>query len=222
MSSRISPRLIDLLAALATGTVGAFALVRADISDTLPGVAIAISLVPPLAVTGLLLTVRRYHDAGESALLFATNVAAIVATGTIVFLGYGVRAGAEEAALHVGRFHGRTLAAVICVLLLVAVPLTAGTVSVARDRLLAADARPVAERWAATGQWQIASVEARNGIVVIGVLGLPPQPAPAALRAALDDHGMGYADLELHLVGGRTHWCPADTDTCSTRQAKRS
>lgn len=92
VSSRISPRLIDLLAALATGTVGAFALVRADISDTLPGVAIAISLVPPLAVTGLLLTVHRYHDAGQSALLFATNVAAIVATGTVVFLIYGVRA----------------------------------------------------------------------------------------------------------------------------------
>ncbi|MFI6416971.1 DUF389 domain-containing protein [Streptomyces sp. NPDC050842] len=47
VSSRISPRLIDLLAALATGTVGAFTLVRTDISDTLPGVAIAISLVPP-------------------------------------------------------------------------------------------------------------------------------------------------------------------------------
>ncbi|MFG3039462.1 TIGR00341 family protein [Streptomyces sp. NPDC048330] len=221
VSSRISPRLIDLLAALATGTVGAFALVRTDISDTLPGVAIAISLVPPLAVTGLLLTVRRYHDAGESALLFATNVAAIVTTGTVVFLAYGVRAGAQEAALRVGRFRGPTLGAVVAVLLLIAVPLTTGTLSVARDRALAAEARPVAERWAADRSWQIASVEARNGIVVIGVLGLPPQPAPTALRIALDRNGMRDADLELHLVGGRTHWCPADTTTCTTRQAAR-
>ncbi|WP_371631377.1 DUF389 domain-containing protein [Streptomyces sp. NBC_00341] len=222
VSSRISPRLIDLLAALATGTVGAFALVRADISDTLPGVAIAISLVPPLAVTGLLLTVHRYHDAGQSALLFATNVAAIVATGTVVFLIYGVRAGAERADMRVGEFRGRTLAAVVCVVVLVAAPLTAGTVTVARDRSLAADARPVAEKWAATGKWQIASVEARNGIVVIGVLGLPPQPAPTALRAALDEHGMRDADLELHLFGGRTQWCPADTDTCTVRVGGRS
>jgi uncharacterized hydrophobic protein (TIGR00271 family) len=219
VSSRISPRLIDLLAALATGTVGAFALVRADISDTLPGVAIAISLVPPLAVTGLLVTVGRYHDASESALLFATNVAAIVATGTIVFLVYGIRGAAQESGLSVGRFHGRTLVAVGVVVLLVAVPLTAGTVSVARDRTLAADARPVAEKWASAGQWQIASVEARNGVVVIGVLGLPPQPAPTALRAALDENGMRDADLELHLVGGRTHWCPADTYTCTVRDA---
>src|SRR5579871_4640877 len=45
VASRVHPRLIDLLAALATGAVGSFALVRSDISDTLPGVAIAISLV---------------------------------------------------------------------------------------------------------------------------------------------------------------------------------
>ncbi|MCX4776147.1 DUF389 domain-containing protein [Streptomyces sp. NBC_01264] len=106
VSSRISPRLIDLLAALATGTVGAFALVRTDISDTLPGVAIAISLVPPLAVTGLLITAHRYHDAGQSALLFATNVAAIVATGTVVFLAYGALTGAQEAGMTVGKFRG--------------------------------------------------------------------------------------------------------------------
>ncbi|MEV6106558.1 DUF389 domain-containing protein [Streptomyces sp. NPDC051940] len=221
VSSRISPRLIDLLAALATGTVGAFALVRTDISDTLPGVAIAISLVPPLAVTGLLITVGRYHDASQSALLFATNVAAIVATGTIVFLAYGVRAGAQEAGMPVGDFRGRSIAAVVAVLLLIAVPLTTGTLAVARDRSLAAQARPVAELWAETGKWQIASVEARNGIVVIGVLGLPPQPAPTALRTALDRNGMSDADLELHLVGGRTHWCPADASTCSTPETGR-
>ena len=50
VSGRVSPKLIDLTAALATGVVGAFALVRSDVSDTLPGVAIAISLVPPAAV----------------------------------------------------------------------------------------------------------------------------------------------------------------------------
>lgn len=46
---------MDLVAALTTGAVGSVALARSDISDTLPGVAIAISLVPPLAVVGLTL-----------------------------------------------------------------------------------------------------------------------------------------------------------------------
>ena len=46
VAGRVHPQLIDLIAALATGAVGSFALVRSDVSDTLPGVAIAISLVP--------------------------------------------------------------------------------------------------------------------------------------------------------------------------------
>jgi uncharacterized membrane protein len=95
------------------GTVGAFALVRSDISDTLPGVAIAISLVPPLAVVGLLLGVGRYADAAEAGLLFGTNVAAIVATGTIVLLLYRVRDTAKDVGHPVGRMSGGTLAAVV-------------------------------------------------------------------------------------------------------------
>ena len=53
--ARTAPRLVDLMAALATGLAGAFATGREDVSDTLPGVAIAISLVPPLANVGILL-----------------------------------------------------------------------------------------------------------------------------------------------------------------------
>lgn len=53
ITGRISPRLIDLAAALAAGAAGAFAMSRDDVADSLPGVAIAISLVPPLCVVGI-------------------------------------------------------------------------------------------------------------------------------------------------------------------------
>ena len=46
---------MDVVAALATGAVGSVAPARSDICDTLTGVAIAISPVPPLAVVGLTL-----------------------------------------------------------------------------------------------------------------------------------------------------------------------
>ncbi|GAA4993965.1 DUF389 domain-containing protein [Yinghuangia aomiensis] len=216
VSARISPRLIDLLAALATGTVGAFALVRSDISDTLPGVAIAISLVPPLAVTGLLLNVGRYHDAGESALLFATNVAAIVATGTTVFLIFGVRVAARgTVGVRVGELRGKTLAAVAAMLVLVAVPLTTGTTAVARDRQLADDAKPVAEQWAATRHWDINSVEALGGRITVTAVGLPPVPPLTELRTALDHAGMEDADLIVHLIGGGTRHCASTATTCT-------
>ena len=53
ITSRVSPNLLALFVALASGAAGAFAISREDISDTLPGVAIAISLVPPLSVVGV-------------------------------------------------------------------------------------------------------------------------------------------------------------------------
>ena len=90
VAARVNPRLIDLLAALATGVVGSVALARRDISDTLPGVAIAISLVPPLSVVGLTLQAGEYDQALGALLLFLTNVAAILLTGTVVMAVYRV------------------------------------------------------------------------------------------------------------------------------------
>src|SRR5215216_3252429 len=89
VAGRVHPRLIDLLAALATGAVGSVALVRRDISDTLPGVAIAISLVPPLSVVGFTLEAGKPDQALGAFLLFLTNVAAILASGTIIMALYG-------------------------------------------------------------------------------------------------------------------------------------
>jgi uncharacterized membrane protein len=80
VAGRVSPRLIDLIAAVATGVVGSVALARRDIADTLPGVAIAISLVPPLSVVGLTLESGEPDEALGALLLFVTNVAAILAT----------------------------------------------------------------------------------------------------------------------------------------------
>jgi uncharacterized hydrophobic protein (TIGR00271 family) len=215
VSGRISPRLIDLMAALATGTVGAFALVRSDISDTLPGVAIAISLVPPLAVVGLLLQVGRYGDAAGAGLLFATNVAAIVATGTIVLLLYRVRDAAVGAGLDVGHVRGTTLAVIAGLVVAVVVPLGVASRSLAADVALANQARPVAERWAAAAGWQVTVVDAVSSVVTVTALGPPPTLDPALLRRALNDNGMSDAGLTIRLVVGGTRYCAAGGTTCT-------
>ncbi len=217
VSARISPRLIDLLAALATGTVGAFALVRADISDTLPGVAIAISLVPPLAVVGLLLQVHRYADAAQAGLLFGTNVAAIVATGTTVLLLYRVRDAAAAAGYAVGAMNGVTVVVVAALVVVVIVPLGIGSRSVAADLSLAAQARPVAETWAAKARWHVSFVTAANSVVTITALGPPPELEASTLRVALNDAGMSDADLVINLVVGGTLSCPAGGTSCAVR-----
>ena len=214
VAGRISPRLIDLLAALATGTVGAFALVRSDISDTLPGVAIAISLVPPLAVVGLLLSVERYSDASGALLLFGTNVAAIVATGTAVLVGSRVRDAARAAQVTVGRLRGSTLALVGATVVVVAIPLSLGTVSVALDEQLAARATPLADEWARDNNWVVTTLTATDGQVVITALGSLPDADAAELRKRFNDNGLADADLVVRLVIGGSATCPAGGSSC--------
>jgi uncharacterized hydrophobic protein (TIGR00271 family) len=85
ITGRASPTLVDLVAAGATGLAGAFAVGRRDIADIVPGVAIAISLVPPLAVVGVTGVDGDWDSAWGALLLFLTNVLAIIVAGTAVF-----------------------------------------------------------------------------------------------------------------------------------------
>lgn len=52
--SRTEPRLRDPAIALAAGAAGMYSVVRKDLSSVVPGVAIAVALVPPLANVGLM------------------------------------------------------------------------------------------------------------------------------------------------------------------------
>jgi len=88
VQGRVEPRTTDLFSALKTGVIGSFALVRKDIAGTLPGVAIAISLVPPLCVCGICLSTKEVNHTVGAFLLFATNFAANV-TG-VVMLNYRI------------------------------------------------------------------------------------------------------------------------------------
>jgi uncharacterized membrane protein len=91
ISGRTSPGLLDLVAALATGAAGAVGLARRDVAAVLPGVAIAISLVPPLVVAGVCLGRADLWQAAGALVLFLSNLLALVFAGMVVFAasGYG-------------------------------------------------------------------------------------------------------------------------------------
>lgn len=157
------PRLINLAAALATGVVGSFALVRRDISDTLPGVAIAISLVPLLA-GGAHPGVRRRRPARGALLLFVTNVAAILATGVIVMALSGVhRFGPEQGTLH----RPSAIALVGALVVLVVVPLAASTRIIAIDTRHEQEVHDVADAWAGAAGEEVCRVSTQQGSVVV-------------------------------------------------------
>jgi uncharacterized hydrophobic protein (TIGR00271 family) len=211
VASRVSPDLVDLVGALATGLVGAFALVRDDVSDTLPGVAIAISLVPPLAVVGLTLESGEPGQALGALLLFASNVAAIIATGTGLLLAFRLRAAAEAAGRPVGRLRRATIAVVAGFVVLVAVPLGVGSYQVFAESTTIAGLRPVAERWAAASSWRVVDVSGTADSIRIEVLGPPPGPDVAPLRRALDEAGYADVAVQVSLVYGGTQELPAGT-----------
>jgi uncharacterized hydrophobic protein (TIGR00271 family) len=103
--SRTMPTLLDLGVAMAAGAAGAFAYSRKSIANSIAGVAIAVALVPPLAVTGIGLAMGRKAtaDVGLSLteiglygggqdiargafILFLTNLAGIVVVAGAVLV----------------------------------------------------------------------------------------------------------------------------------------
>jgi uncharacterized hydrophobic protein (TIGR00271 family) len=202
VAQRVDPHLVDLIAALATGAVGAFALVRSDISDTLPGVAIAISLVPPLAVVGLTLESRAPAQAAGALLLFGTNVASIIAMGTVVLLGYRVRTTAAASGQDVADLSRSSLVAVGAFVLLMAVPLGVSGVQLYRQTRVVGEATPIAQHWAQQQHWQVTDVQFRAGDLWITATGPAPNIDPASLRRDLTAAGLGGVTLEVQLFDG--------------------
>jgi uncharacterized hydrophobic protein (TIGR00271 family) len=88
--ARSTPTPVDLITALTAGAAGAYGLSRPDVSDSLPGVAIAISLVPPLSVVGIAYSQADWASGNGALLLFLTNMVAILTMGGITFVLTGV------------------------------------------------------------------------------------------------------------------------------------
>jgi len=88
--ARIQPSLIDLGVAVAAAGAGALGATRKNISAALPGVAIAVALVPPLCVTGIGISVGSSTIAMGSLLLFSVNLVAIVLVAAFVFIMEGI------------------------------------------------------------------------------------------------------------------------------------
>ncbi|MBN1991424.1 MAG: TIGR00341 family protein [Anaerolineae bacterium] len=89
--SRGRPSLFDLGVALVSGLAGAYALCRKDMSSSLPGVAIAAALVPPLATIGIGLSLGDLKIAQGALVLFLTNLIAISAASGLIFFLVGFR-----------------------------------------------------------------------------------------------------------------------------------
>ena len=199
VASRVTLQLADLAAALATGAVGSVALVRSDISDTLPGVAIAISLVPPLAVVGLTLESGAPRQSLAALLLFTTNVAAILASGIVVMALYRVRRVSGQMTAPALRYRG-AVAIIAALLAAVIVPLWISSDRIEKSTVRQIDVQAVADHWATDAGWSVVGVDASGDQVLIEAIGPNPAPGLAALRRDLDAAGLHGLHVRVSLV----------------------
>lgn len=88
IAGRTQPTLFDLLVALLSAIAGAYALIRGR-GGTVVGVAIAIALMPPLAVVGFGIATWNWTVFAGALLLFITNAVTIALTAALVARAYG-------------------------------------------------------------------------------------------------------------------------------------
>lgn len=203
IAARVSPRVTDLLGALATGAVGSIALVRKDIADTVPGVAISISLVPPLCVAGLAFSTGDFADAVGALILFMTNFLSILVVGVIVMVIYKV----HLYSTHRRSPHYRRTAFCFLALMLgsVGYVLVRTSLTLHKQREIEHCLRGKVDAWANENNWETLIVVAREEIsgefsALIQLTGPPPIPLVPEEAKDIDIVVCGVDDIEINYI----------------------
>lgn len=123
IASRTHVDMADIALALSSGVVGAFAFTSAALSSLI-GVMVAVALLPPLAVFGMLLGSAHFSASLGALILFIVNIVCVNLAGVVTFRVFGVkpkvwwkeesaRTGTRNAMILWG-----TLLAVLCLIIL--------------------------------------------------------------------------------------------------------
>jgi uncharacterized hydrophobic protein (TIGR00271 family) len=181
VTGRTSPTLMDLLAAIATGFAGSIAIARRDVGDVLPGVAIAISLVPPLGVVGVCLGSSAPSLAAGALVLFLSNVLALVTACTVVLMVAGYARDAAETSGTARRT--RAYLAIAVAFVVVSVPMVLNSLS----SLWASQVRDATEQWlGGTPSAEVGTVTLQSDTVVVDVTSPADLPPIADLQSSVD------------------------------------
>ena len=128
LMARTSPNLLDLGIALAAGAAGAYGQVRRHAADALTGVAVAVALVPPLAVVGITLQLTEWQLALGAGLLFLANVVGIVIAASATFLAAGFVPGHNPLRGHTQILRGISWAAIAAIIVVLPMQFGRGAV----------------------------------------------------------------------------------------------
>lgn len=184
--SRTSPTMIDLMIAIAAGAAGAYATVDKRVSSSITGVAIAVALVPPLGVVGILLQAGEIAEAWGAFLLFLTNFVSIVLVAGIVFVLMGL-APIEEIQVN-RRKMGTVIATVGLGAILVIVPLAFTSEGIIASASRQATTQDVVKDWIEDEPGlRVARVEVDGSDVSVRISGEGDVPSIDTLEQSLEE-----------------------------------
>jgi uncharacterized hydrophobic protein (TIGR00271 family) len=198
LETRTSPGLLDLGVALAAGGAGAYVAVRRTGADALPGVAIAVSLVPPLATVGVCLAYGRVDDAGGALILFLTNFSAIVVVAVIVFVAFGAAPSRDMLRERHRLREGFVIAAIG--LVLIAIPLVWHALEEFQDTIRTTEGDPIVTSWIGGRDLWVTAWSVQGDRVRIDLAGPDTPPLPATLATSLSAAYGAPVQLELDYV----------------------
>ena len=112
MNGRLSPTILDMFVAIVSGIAAAYAKSNEKIIGSLAGVAIAVALVPPIAVAGIGLGWGDWSMFSSAILLFITNLVGIILAASLTFLMLGF---SPVSVAKKGLFYAMTLVAIVSV-----------------------------------------------------------------------------------------------------------
>ncbi|MEX1287187.1 MAG: DUF389 domain-containing protein [Acidimicrobiia bacterium] len=171
IASRVAPTLVDLAIAVAAGAAGAFANARRDVADSLPGVAIAVALVPPLSVVGTVLQEGELSMAVGAFLLFATNLVGIIVAASVTFFLLGLAPWFHVEAR--SEMIGRSFATAAVALVLVAIPLAISGEDLITSATNQARIQQIIDDVAADTPYEIVSIDITAARVEVLATGPP-------------------------------------------------
>ena len=206
ITGRISPSLGDLIVALASGVAGAFAVSRDDVADSLPGVAISISLVPPLAVTGISLSHGEFLAASGSFLLFITNFFSILLAGGLTFVILGLSlAATQDLKKSIRR---KAFVGIFIGTLLVAIPLSLSSYRVVQESHLEYLAQKISRKWLEKSRFEVIKLKALKDKLDIVITGFGPVPELSEFGEELRNEIDKDITIRLKIISSRAENYP--------------
>ncbi|RSX55940.1 hypothetical protein D2E26_0503 [Bifidobacterium dolichotidis] len=196
--ARVSPRLVDLIVALASGLMGALAEIREDIPDTITGVAIAASLVPPLCVVGISLYAQDWRSAAGSMLLFLANYCAIEFMGMLVFIALHLdKHFPQQKGL--GTRKWRYIFVIACVAV-VAMPLTFTSLNIAQSSIKSGQVKEVATQWVQNTNWSVQEVKVQDDVATVYIDGADTTLDDSKFLAMLNDAHISLKGAKVVII----------------------